>query len=74
MAHKRPEIIRQLSAGDHNAPAVDCYMCLEPVVRNDADSLRLGCNCITHYHCLIAYLQEKIGDRSAMKNDGICCP
>lgn len=72
---------RQLSNNENEnnkAAAADKYECLvcSDIHKEDDISmyLRLGCKCIIHYHCLIMYLQTKIGDRLSMSLKGISCP
>ena len=57
---------RQLSPQIKGTRELTCF-CTEPlgVGAGDLDDLRLGCGCAIHYHCLVAYLQSKIGDRGA---------
>ena len=28
--------------------------------------IRLGCQCVLHYHCLVQYVHSKLGDRLTM--------
>ena len=41
---------------------------------NTSKFVRLGCQCIIHYHCLIQYIRSKLGDRMTMSLNGISCP
>ena len=68
-------MLRQLSQRPESAPGLVCF-CGDPigVEPGSPDDLRLGCRDAVHYHCLTAYLQSKIGDRTAMKSEGITCP
>lgn len=37
--------------------------------------IRLGCQCVIHYHCLTQYVRHKIGDRATISlSSGISCP
>ena len=69
---------RSLSEGTRQSNAYYCFC-------NDCDDgdndindvskfVRLGCTCISHYHCLIQYVRYKLGDRISMSLNGISCP
>ena len=68
-------LARQLSLQAEGAGELTCF-CTEPLGARAGDpvDLRLGCGCAIHYHCLVAYLQSKIGDRATMSVRGIACP
>jgi len=44
-------------------------------IGNTSKFVRLGCQCIIHYDCLIQYIHHKFGDRTCgISNNGINCP
>jgi len=69
---RRFPLIRQHSARQSS----ECFICADPVGHRagEIDDLRMGCGCATHYKCLVAYLQAKIGDRANMNLQGVACP
>ena len=68
-------LARQLSLQAEGAGELTCF-CSEPlgVKAGDPDDLPLGCGCAIHYHCFVAYLQSRIGDRATMGLQGVACP
>ena len=71
-------LIRQLSDSTRKNNSFYCY-CYDyndgdNDINNTSKFIRLGCNCILHYHCLIQYIRSKLGDRLSMSLNGISCP
>ena len=51
-----------------------CF-CLDDDEYDPLDAYSLRCGCAGHYHCLIQYIQTKLGDRKGEVNEGrIACP
>jgi len=69
---------RALSDGTRDAKDYYCYCYDIDDGDNDINDtskfVRLGCQCISHYHCLIQYIRSKLGDRLTMSLNGISCP
>lgn len=65
-------LLRQASIGTSDT-LHECF-CTDPVI-GDIGHLRLKCMCLIHYHCLVSYIRNKLGDRSSFFiGKGICCP
>ena len=66
---------RGLSDGTRQSNAYYCYCYDCDDGDNDINDVskfvRLGCTCISHYHCLIQYVRSKLGDRISMSLNGI---
>ena len=63
-----------LSQGDGLSQSKKNCFCLGFTDDPSTLFMRLGCNCVIHYHCLVQYLQHRIGDRRNMNLLGISCP
>ena len=46
---------------------VECFCLGDPVGRGTTD-LRLGCNCLVHYDCLVSYIRVALGDKMSLMN------
>lgn len=73
---RNPTLIRQASGNE----VKECF-CIEEVGKGGQHDLRLGCQCLVHYDCLVLYLREKLRDRAALfaampdkAHRGIHCP
>ena len=71
-------LARSLSDGSRALNAFDCFCYDYDDGDNNIDDvskfIRLGCQCIVHYHCLSQYVRGKLGDRLIMSLNGISCP
>jgi len=78
MENKTFPFTRELSDGTREEKGYYCfcYDCDDGDndINNTSKFVRLGCTCITHYHCLIQYVRYKLGDRLSMSLNGISCP
>ena len=63
-----------LSQGDGLSQSKKNCFCLDFTDDPSTLFMRLGCNCVIHYHCLVQHLQHSIGDRINMNLQGISCP
>ena len=53
---------------------ITCGVCMDPL-EQDVESLRLTCDDCIHYHCLVAHIRVKLGERQALAgHEGIPCP
>ena len=57
------------------ATQLKCF-CLDDDIEDPLDVYKLRCGCSSvHYHCIIQYIQVKLGDRKGEVNEGtIICP
>ena len=72
--------VRSASGGEE----MDCFCFGEEKVGRRPGDLRLGCMCLVHYDCLVAYIRVSLGDKArlmrtfSMSDDsqmtGILCP
>lgn len=60
---------------DFATATLKCF-CLDDDIEDPYDVYKLRCGCSSvHYHCIIQYIQVKLGDRKGEVNDGtIICP
>ena len=72
-------LIRGVSYPTRDSKGFYCFICRD-YESGDNDSnevskfVRLGCRCISHYHCLIQYIRSKLGNRLKISLNGISCP
>ena len=64
----RPNMMRQASGN----VVRNCF-CFEKV-ENQVGHLRLECNCLVHYHCLVQYIRSKLTEQESTDQCGIACP
>jgi len=71
-------LARALSDGTREASKFDCFCGFiddgDNAINDTSKFVRLGCQCISHYHCLNHYIRSKLGDRLTMSLNGISCP
>jgi len=67
-----PGVCRQLS---EQSDGVLCVVCSDELASTQRNSLRLACQCVVHYACLLDHICYSFVNRAEkVFHNGICCP